>query len=156
MAEVSFARLAYDAAVVGLEKQERVLDELRSRAGLLLAASSLSASFLGPTALDDGQPWLLAGALAAFAVSVGGSIVVLIPRSSFTFSIFGATMYEELFEFREDLDEVYRRLAYDFDGFWEANDAAMQPLFSWFRRAAIALGTEVVLLFGSVSDTLVW
>ncbi len=65
-------------------------------------------------------------------------------------------MYEELYEFRDDMDEVYRRLAYDLDRFWEANDAAMQPLFSWFRRAAVALGAEVVLLFGSVSDTLVW
>lgn len=156
MVDASFARLAYDAAVAGLEKQEHVLDELRSRTGLLLAASSLSASFLGPTALDHGQPVLLAGALAAFAVSIGGSIYVLIPRSAFTFSVFGSTMYEELFEFRDDLDEVYRRLAYDLDGFWEANDAAMQPLFSWFRRAAVALGAEVILLFGAVSDTLVW
>ncbi len=155
MVEVSFARLAYDEAFAGLEKQERVLDELRARTGLLLAASALSASFLGPTALTDGQRVLLVAALAAFAVSLGGSIYVLIPRSSFTFSIFGSAMYEELYEFRDDMDEVYRRLAYDLDRFWEANDVAMQPLFSWFRRAAVALGAEVVLLLGSVSDTLV-
>lgn len=155
MTSVSFSELAYGAAATGLEKQERALDELRGRTGLLLAASSLSASFLGPSALDGGEPIVLASALVAFAVSVGASMCVLVPRSSFTFSIFGSVVYEELYEFRDDLDEVHRRLAYDLDRFWEANDQAMQPLFSSFRIAAAAIGAEVILLFAAVSDTLV-
>ena len=42
-----YERLAYEAAQRALDKQERLIDELRSRTGLLLAAASLAASFLG-------------------------------------------------------------------------------------------------------------
>jgi hypothetical protein len=41
------ARLAYEASLRSLDKQEELLGELRSRTGLLLAASSVAASFLG-------------------------------------------------------------------------------------------------------------
>jgi hypothetical protein len=42
-----FEKLAYEAALRGLDKQEGLLEELRTRTGVLLAASSLAASFLG-------------------------------------------------------------------------------------------------------------
>jgi hypothetical protein len=45
-----FEKLAYEAALRGLDKQENLLEELRTRTGVLLAASSLAASFLGPYA----------------------------------------------------------------------------------------------------------
>lgn len=48
------ARMAYDASLRSLDKQDELLSELRSRTGLLLAASSLAASFLGEPALDHG------------------------------------------------------------------------------------------------------
>ena len=41
-----FERLAYETALRGLDKQEELLRELRSRTGVLLAAASLAASFL--------------------------------------------------------------------------------------------------------------
>src|SRR2546423_8559833 len=41
------AELSYDAGLRGLELQERGLEQLRARTGILLAASSLTASFLG-------------------------------------------------------------------------------------------------------------
>ena len=53
--EPVFERLAYEAAQRALDKQERLLEELRSRTGLLLAAASLAASFLGREAFD-GNP----------------------------------------------------------------------------------------------------
>jgi hypothetical protein len=40
-------KLAYDSALRALDKQEKVLEELRARTGILLATSSLAASFLG-------------------------------------------------------------------------------------------------------------
>jgi hypothetical protein len=36
-----FEKLAYEAALRGLDKQENLLEELRTRTGVLLAASSL-------------------------------------------------------------------------------------------------------------------
>jgi hypothetical protein len=78
------ARLAYDASLRSLDKQEELLSELRSRTGLLLAASSVAASFLGERALDDGHAVLALTALAAFVVSLGASIYVLLPKQSLT------------------------------------------------------------------------
>jgi hypothetical protein len=43
-------RLSYDLALRALDQQERLLDELRARAGTLLAAASLALSLLGPAA----------------------------------------------------------------------------------------------------------
>lgn len=39
-----FEQLAYEAALRSLDKQERLLEELRARTGVLLAASSIAAS----------------------------------------------------------------------------------------------------------------
>jgi hypothetical protein len=44
---VDLERLAYDAALRALDKQERLVEELRARTRVLLAASSLVVSFLG-------------------------------------------------------------------------------------------------------------
>lgn len=49
------ATIAFDAGTRALDKQERVLEELRSRTGVLLAVSSLAAAFLGRPALDGSR-----------------------------------------------------------------------------------------------------
>lgn len=57
------------------------LDELRSRTGLLLAAASLSGSFLGSAAASTNVNLGFVGGLAviAFAVAIGACIKVLMP-----------------------------------------------------------------------------
>jgi hypothetical protein len=67
-------------------------------------------------------------AFAAFAISIAASVYVLLPRKAFVFSLVGSNIYEELYEFRDDLSEVQRRLSYDLDRFWEANYRAMQAV----------------------------
>jgi hypothetical protein len=52
------------------------------------------------------------------------------------------------------LAEVYRRLAYDLDRFWDDNDLELQKLFRAFRLAALALTAEMVALMAMVSDSL--
>lgn len=149
------ARLSYEAALRSLDKQDELLTELRARTGLLLAASSLAASFLGPPALDRAEPALIVFALLAFAVSIGASVYVLLPKKDLTFSLSGPALYEGLYELRKDMPEVYRRLAYNLHRFWIANDAKMTSLISAYRWAAIALAAEISLLLASVSGTLV-
>jgi hypothetical protein len=58
--------LAYELALRALDQQEAALVELRSRTGILLAASALTASFLGAPALSGGLDVPVALALAAF------------------------------------------------------------------------------------------
>lgn len=152
----SLAELAHVEMLRSLDKQEQVLDELRSRTGLLLAASSLAASFVGGRAVDHGESVFVLLALLAFAGSVLGCVYVLVPRPyAFTFSLDGSAVFEQLYAMRDDLDEIHRRLAYDLHRFWESNDAKIRPLFRAFRWACIALVVEIALLVVSVSDTLV-
>jgi hypothetical protein len=150
-----FTRLAYDAALRALDKQEGVLDELRARTGVLLAASSLGTSFLGRSALDDAAAALVVIALAAFATTIAASVYVLVPKRTFFFSVSGTAILEELYEFRDDADEIRRRLTYDLQRFWERNDDAIQKLFWSFRIAAVALALDIVLLLAAVSNTVV-
>lgn len=149
-------RLAYESALGALEKQERVLDELRPRTGVLLAASSVATSLLGGRAVATGGSVVIVAAMLAFGLLVAASVVVLVPRrDAFTFSLSGPQVYEGLFAFRGDPNEIYRRLAYDLHRFWGANDTRIQPLFGAFQIACAALAIEIVLLLTSVSGTLV-
>jgi hypothetical protein len=154
--EPVYERLAYEAAQRALDKQERLIDELRSRTGLLLAAASLAASFLGREAFaEDPNDGLAILALAAFLVAVAASVYVLLPKAGkFVFALVGAGLYEGLYEVKNDLAEVYRRLAYDLDRFWDENDVELQKLFRAFRLAALALSAEIVVLIAMVSDNL--
>lgn len=151
----SLAEIAYEASLRSLDKQEELLDELRARTGLLLAASSLAASFLGRPALERAEPVIVALALLAFAGSTAASIYILLPKTKrFIFSLQGSAVYEKLFEFGDDLPELHRRLAYDLDRFWDENDQTMAKLFRAFRFAALGLAIEVLLLLASVSGTI--
>lgn len=150
-----FERLAYEAALRGLDKQEKLLEELRARTGVLLAASSLAASFLGTDAFGDSAPVAVAvAALAGFLLSVAASLYILTPKATLIFAQAGAGLYEGLYAVRGDMTEVYRRLAYDLDRFWDRNDTTVVRLLRAFRVAAGALVAEIVLLVALVSDTI--
>ncbi|HWI75437.1 MAG TPA: hypothetical protein VNT55_25975 [Baekduia sp.] len=140
-------RIAYDNALRALDKQEKVLEELRARTGLLLAASSLAASLLGSRAFDDLHPvLLLVVALTAFGTSLAASVFVLLPREEIVFALDGAAVYERLYSFRDDSAEVHRRLAYDLRRFHDANDVLTRPVRQAFRVAAGSLVIEVLAL----------
>src|SRR3954467_12565696 len=97
------ADLSYQAALRALDVQERGLGELRQRTGTLLAASSLTASFLGAQTIQHtatlGVPEALA--LVGLAGSIGSATYVLLPKREFVFSVNAITQYEALFEVRE-------------------------------------------------------
>lgn len=88
----SVAAIAYEETVRGLTAQAGVLDNLRTRAGTLIAVASLVTSFLGGQALAkptfrggvlERQPlagWGV-GAVAAFVLLAIAAIVILWPRT---------------------------------------------------------------------------
>ena len=150
-----FEKLAYEAALRSLDKQEAYVEELRARTGVLLAASSLAASFLGQQAFQGSNPRILVvAALLAFFVSVGTGVFVLLPKQGLIFAEKGVRLYEGLFAVREDLPEAYRRLAYELDRFWKSNDAKIQRLIRAFIVAAAALIVEILALALLLWDTL--
>ena len=149
-----FERLAYETAKAGLEHQERDLEALRSRTGVLLAASSLTASFLGEAAFRDPPLAPAAIALASFLVSIAASVYVLTPKTALVFALWGTSLYEELYEFRADLAEVHRRLTYELDRYRRANDLELRRLMRTYRWGAAALVAEILTLVALVSDTI--
>jgi hypothetical protein len=149
------AHIAYESAIRALDKQERVLEEIRARTAVLLAGSSLAVSLLGRSALEQPHPMaLLIVALCAFATSIGASVFVLLPRPSFSFAINGPAVYEGLYAFRDDAHEILRRLAYALRKIHHANETRLRPLVIGVRVAALSLAAEIIALTLIVSSTL--
>jgi hypothetical protein len=137
-------RVSYELSLRALDQQEAVLNELRTRTGTLLAASSLVASLLGARAAStDHLPWLAGLGLGAFAVSVLASVFILMPRSGLIFALRGTVLLEE--EFGEDagLAEVHRRLAYWLEEFRDSNQDIIEALFKAFWVATAGVLAEV-------------
>ncbi len=141
------SELAYEAAVRALDLQERAIEQLRARTGILLAASSLTASFLGALTIQHSAGFgsLDALALLAMVASIGLCVYILLPKSGFVFSVNAPAMYEELYEFREDAVEVRRRLAYWLEGYWRANQEKIDLLGRYYLAAAVALLLQLIL-----------
>lgn len=142
-----FERLAYEAALRSLDKQEGLLDELRTRTNTLLAVSALAASVLGQEAFRGADSKVLTiMALAAFAVSVAGSVFVLLPKRKLAFAESGVGIHEGLYALRDDLPEVYRLLVYELDRRWAWNDLQIAWLARAYTVAAVASVLELLLL----------
>lgn len=147
--------LAFLAAERALDKQERLLEEIRARTGVLLAAASIAASFLGGQAFAEAEPpWLLAAVLAAFVVSIGASVYALTPKRGFTVALSGPRIYERLYAFRSDLPEAHRRLTYDLQRFWDANDLLVRKIVRAYKLAVVGLVVEIAGLAVLVSGRL--
>jgi hypothetical protein len=76
------AELSYAGGVRALDLQERAVEQLRSRTGTLLAASSLTASFLGAQTIQHTNGLEILGGLAlvSLAASIGLCVYVLLPK----------------------------------------------------------------------------
>jgi hypothetical protein len=140
-----FEKLAYDEAVRGLDKQEGLLEALRTRTGVLLASSFLAASLFGQRAVQDPGPRGLAiSVLVAFVISMGAGVFILLPKRNLVFAAAAADFYAGFYDLRSDMAEVYRRLAYDVDHLWDSNEREIRRLSWTFVLAAISLVIEIV------------
>jgi hypothetical protein len=140
------ALLAYELSQRMLAQQEMRLDELRARTGTLLAASSVATSFLGPRAIDrNGVDTLAFLALTAFAVSVIGSVSILILNPRLVFGVRGTRLFKEERAREESIADVHRRLGYWLELFFDQNQATVDRLFLVYQLAAVAVLAEVIL-----------
>jgi hypothetical protein len=137
--------LAYQLSLRALERQDRVLDELRARTGTMLAASSIAASFLGGQAAGGDSGVLTVLAVGTFVVSIAALTYVLLPKSDLVFSLRGSVLFEEEFEEAVEPAETYRRLAYWLERYHDANELVVDRLFGYFRVATFAVLLQVVL-----------
>lgn len=150
------ADLSYEAGIRALDLQERAVEQLRARTGTLLAASSLTASFLGAQTIQHRNGLGVLGGLAllALAASIGLCVYVLLPKRGFRFSLNGPQVYEQLYEFRDDEEEIHRRLAYWLEEFWQSNQDRIDELGRYYLGAAIALGAQLIFWTWALADNI--
>ncbi len=156
MSADTLSELAYDAAIRALDLQERAVEQLRSRTGTLLAAASLTASFLGAQSIQHtgGFGALNALALLSMVSSISLCVYVLLPKRGFVFSLSAPGMYEQLYPVREDEEEVRRRLIYWLEDYWRANQEKIDRLGRYYLAATVALVLQLVLWSWALADTL--
>jgi hypothetical protein len=134
--EGELEQLAYDLALRTLGQQERLLEELRARTGVLLTATAIVVSFLGGRALaDSGDAWLTLTGTAAAIASIVVAVYVLLPKSGVTFALHGAAVYEHFRAERTPIRDVQRTLSYWLKSAWDENQNSIDRLIVFFRLA---------------------
>jgi hypothetical protein len=128
--------------------QAASLDELRSRTGLLLAAASVSASFLGAaTAKGGGNLGFWGGAaLVAFVGAIGCCIWVLMPRrDGWTFITSPTTLKKDWIDTQRPTESMKLFLATALENHYDENAREMADLYVFFQVAAGSVAAEVIL-----------
>jgi hypothetical protein len=131
--------------------QVAALDELRARTGLLLAAASLSGSFLGGAAAKSGTELGFVGGVAviAFCLGVGSCIRVLWPKNEgWTFVNSPGQLIADWIKIQRPEQSMQLFLAEKMEGHFKKNKTRLDRLYEWFQVAAISVGASVIL--GSV------
>lgn len=141
--------LAYLESVRGLTQQAGVVDNVRTRAGLLITASSLVTALLATPAIRDraGGAGLGAGGWAAivlFAVSMFLAIRILWPKPDWSFS-FDARKIVRMIEGDKgyNLGGLQRRLAELNEESQAENAERIDAMFWDFKWSCVFLVAEV-------------
>lgn len=135
------AKLLYELAVSNLQQQRASLDEMRSRAGALLSASSISNAFLGAVAARGTGAFHLPlrfwTALGPFILSVILCISVLWYTDNWEFSLrsdmLGNTIPPDM-----SLQQTYYQLASKLESMNDNNETGIKYRSWIFAAAAIA------------------
>ena len=141
----SIEEFSYELTAAALREQERSVTALRTRAGTVLAAASVSGSFLA-TKVNHGSldVWAVL-ALVAFAACVGAAIYVLLPHR-LVFGFRGQTLLAVSdHEGVDDLTEAYRAAGIWIEPILESNRNKIADLADWFTVSCGLLTAEVIL-----------
>ena len=148
----SVVELSYNQAIRALDLQERGVDQLRNRAGIVLAAAAVTASFLGAQTIQHTAHLgvLEVLALVSLAGSICFSIYVLLPKRGFVFSVSAPRIYERLYG--EEPDEAQRQLLYWLEAYWKRNQDKIDNLGQYFFAASMALVSQFVFWSWALAD----
>lgn len=140
-------KIAYEESVRGLTLQSSVLDEIRARTGVLLAAASVSSALLGAADLLRHNSFRIVSVLAvlAFAASVALCISVLWPTTGWTFTHDSRRVIAEYIETGQTLDAMRQNLAIKAEEFRDDNQEKLKRQLSAFRWASVSLGVSIIL-----------
>lgn len=139
--------LAYEEAKRAMDVQESVVNELRSRAAVLIAAAAVTTSFFGSRALTQSRldiwAWLAIGGFALLGLSV---LAILWPRHEWIFIINASWLIQNYLEHPGgalELPAIHRDLALHMSRNYAANASQLRLLFAAFRTGALLLVVEV-------------
>lgn len=136
----------YELSLRSLTQQEALLNEVRARTGILLAATAIAIALLGGRALDDGARTVLdLTGVGLGIVSFFLSVYVLAPKGRFSFSPHGWEAYEYFVAQGSDVGEAQRILAYWNREIWDDNQRVIDQMLRSFRWACFALVAAVVV-----------
>ena len=146
--------LAFDEAGRALDAQERTVNELRSRAGVLIAAAAIATSFFGTRAFADGGSstwtWIAVCAFALLALCV---LTVLWPRSDWSFNASASDVIATYIEPDPlTLPEIHRDLALHRGTAYDVNARQLRVLFVVFRLGLFLLVLETAAWIGALAD----
>ncbi len=138
--------LAYDESVRGWALQSSVLDELRSRAGVLLSAASVASAFLGALALEGTEEFsaLSIAGTTAFGCVVLLCVYVLWP-AKWTFVHNAELVITTYVDKDKSLDQMRREMAIENTTLRITNKGKLDHRFIGFQLACLGLGIDVVL-----------
>jgi hypothetical protein len=157
-------QLAYLESQRNLAQQATVLDNIRTRAGLVIAAANVVTAFLGAPAIRNATtvaegstaaPGLALGswlALASFVVVGVCSIAMLWPRKGWNFR-FGADNIIERIDNHPDetLASIQKKLALWNETSFQGNEEKIGELFRLLEIAAFSLFLEACFWLSALS-----
>jgi hypothetical protein len=131
-----------------ISQQQTVLDNLRTRSGVLLAAASIATSFLGGVALQGGSLTVIGWtAVGLFVLSTVSVVYILLPRAGWTFSLDA----DDLIERYVNSERVWALpdVQLDLAGWWERyiadNQRKIDALMYAYQGAALFLMVAILL-----------
>ena len=130
-----------------MSEQGGVLDELRSRTGVLLAAAAVSSSFLGAEALTR-HPRLSSLsiiALISFGIVVMLCLVVMWPKGRWWFTHSVEGLIDAYVKSDKSINYMHKMLARKNGDFCQRNEKKLKFRFFAFQIACLGLGVDVVL-----------
>jgi hypothetical protein len=139
--------LLFKEAVRGAEGQRQGLDELRSRAGILISTATLVAGFVGPTALAANAPaWIEVTAVGLLLLAVLTSLFILLPSSGWRFTVNAKDLLGQYVEADPpaSMAELHRSLAWHLQTRWQENQARLVLLYRVFTASVLLVAAETV------------
>lgn len=144
--------LSFNLTADALAEQERALNALRARAGTIVAAASVSGSFLGAKVAHGSIGGWGVAALLAFVFCLASAIWVLLPHE-LTFAFRGeALLAVSDHEGVDDVAQAYRAAGIWIEPYLNTNRDKIGQLSSWFTVSCVLLAVEIILWTISVAS----
>ena len=139
-------KVAFEEGGRALDAQERAVNELRSRAGVLLAAAAITTSFFGARVFPD-EALTFAGwcAVAAFVLVAATALTVLWPWRDWEFNASPTDLIATYIETEcpATLAEIHRDMALHRSASYTGNAHLLGKLYWAFRVGLVLVAVEV-------------